>query len=482
MFASLRAKITFGYSLLVLLSLGLAGAAVFELRLIEARIQAGAVIAEFLETSLEARRFEKNFFLFGKPEDLAEQQAYLARTAALLAEHADAFADSGGSAQLTELHAEIVRYREAMAAYAAADPRRTNRRQLALQVRQGGKRLVDFAEAAAHRERETLQALLDRHQRNVLLSIGVLVLLILPAGQLVAWRIGRPLKQLERHMERVAAGAREPLQLASGDREIVSLQQAFDHMLAELELRQKHLLRSEKLASLGTLLSGVAHELNNPLSNISSTAQILIEDGASIDPERQRRMHLQIDEQTERARRIVRALLDFARDRPIRAEAVPLRELVAQTLDFLKGVLTPGVVVRVDIDAALAVWCDRQRLQQVLLNLVRNAVEAMDGSGEIRIEGRRGTMAIAGRVAGAEPVRGTEIEVIDDGPGIPPAILPRVFDPFFTTKDVGRGSGLGLYVAHEIVEEHGGSLTVDSQPGAGTRFRILLPDHTGEAT
>lgn len=471
MLNSLRAKITLGYYLVGVLIIGMAAVALFELRLVQAKIAAGAAIAEFLEVSLEVRRFEKNFFLYREARDLVEQGAYLERAHALLDN--DAFHQFAGDERLAELRGEIARYERHMREFAEQVDDPARRRVLEPLIRQDGKRVIDFAEDAARRERALLQASLDKHQRNLLLSIGVLVLLILPVGQFVAWRIARPLKQLERHMARVALGHREPLRFDSTDREIVSLRDAFGHMLAELEQRQKNLVRSEKLASLGTLLSGVAHELNNPLSNISSSAQILLEDQAAMTPAQRQAMLAQIDEQTERARRIVRALLDFARDRPIRAEPVPLRELVEQTLDFLKGVVPPTVTVNVIVAPGLTAHADGQRLQQVLLNLVKNAVEAMHGKGQICIEARRAHIARSG---GGEPTPGVELEIADNGPGIPPATLARIFDPFFTTKDVGRGSGLGLYVAHEIIEEHGGSLTADSWPGEGTRFRILLPD------
>ena len=478
MLSSLRAKITLGYYLVGLLIVGMAGLALLELRLVQNKIKEGTAIAEFLEVSLEVRRFEKNFFLYRQTADLAEQGAYLARARKLLADHEGTFHAFGGPARIETLKDELARYQENMRHYAEQVERPQQRAVLEPLIRLDGKRLVDFAEDAARLERALLQASLDDHQRNLLLSIGVLVLLIVPVGQLVAWRIARPLKLLERHMEKVARGAREPLTLESSDREMVSLNRALDHMLAELDLRQKHMVRSEKLASLGTLLSGVAHELNNPLSNISTSAQILLEEHDEMDTARRQTMLAQIDEQTERARKIVRALLDFARDRPIHSEPVALRELVAQTLDFLKGVIPPGTRIDIKIDPALQAFGDRQRLQQVLINLVQNAVEAMNGSGQVAVVARRGAMVLAGLSVGhgAEPKPGVEIDVTDDGPGIPPEVLPRIFDPFFTTKDVGRGSGLGLFIAHEIIEEHGGTLTVESRPGSGTRFRILLPD------
>jgi signal transduction histidine kinase len=286
-------------------------------------------------------------------------------------------------------------------------------------------------------------------------------------------------------MEAVARGSRDKLDIRSNDREIVSLTNAFNHVMQELELRQKHLLRSEKLASLGTLLSGVAHELNNPLSNISTSCQILSEELEEADAAYKRELLRQIDKQTIRARNIVRALLDFARDRVFKKNKFHIARLVDETLRFLKGEVLAGVRIHADIPADLVIEADRQRLQQVLLNMLKNAIDAIDGPGEIHLRAARRDGADTPRLpAGGASLslgrcdrRGevVDIELRDSGQGIPPEVLPRVFDPFFTTKDVGQGSGLGLFIAYQIVEQHDGCIAVASLPGEGTVFVIRLP-------
>jgi signal transduction histidine kinase len=258
--------------------------------------------------------------------------------------------------------------------------------------------------------------------------------------------------------------------MPSRDREIALLIEAVNRMLEEIEVRQHYLVRSEKLAALGTLLSGVAHELNNPLSNISSSCQILQEELDSADPEYQQELLAQIDEQTNRARNIVRSLLEFTRVREFRRETLELGALLQETVRFLKGQLPARLDLRLEIPAGLQVRGDKQRLQQVFLNLLKNAAEA--ARGEVRVRAGHPT---------ALPVRkcfegeGVCVEIADVGAGIPPELLARVFDPFFTTKDVGHGSGLGLFVAHEIVEEHGGCISAENPPGGGALFTLWLP-------
>jgi signal transduction histidine kinase len=186
----------------------------------------------------------------------------------------------------------------------------------------------------------------------------------------------------------------------------------------------------------------------------------------------------QIDAETWRARRIVRSLLDYARDREFRREPLALAPLVEESLRLIKGQIPAQVVIQTAIPAELMLGGDKQRLQQVLFNLVGNAVAALEGAGEVVIAARatRAPVPANALAFGQCPGgAGVEIEVRDNGHGIPADVLPRIFDPFFTTKEVGQGLGLGLFVVFEIVEEHGGCIAVKSTPGQGSSILIRLP-------
>jgi signal transduction histidine kinase len=310
----------------------------------------------------------------------------------------------------------------------------------------------------------------------------------------------KPLKSLEESMGVIAEGKFERIAINSKDREIVSLTRAFNKMLKELELHERHLIQSEKLASLGTLLSGVAHELNNPLSNISSSNQILMEEFQEAlerksprpwpaDPNFTKELMAQINEQTDRARNIVRSLLDFSRDREFKKEQLSLRKLCEETIQFVKGQMPANIGIVISVPEDISIFADKQRLQQALLNLIKNAVDAIapgEGAITIKAEKRRAMDDIEDERIGIYnylKYRGkctldqdtVDIEIRDTGPGIPVDIIPRIFDPFFTTKDVGKGSGLGLFIVHEIIEEHDGCIAVDSGPDKGTAFLIRLP-------
>jgi signal transduction histidine kinase len=436
---SLRRKVALGYAAIGALVVAVAVLAFAEVKLLEEKIMAGERVGEFFGVALEIRRFEKNYFLYRQDADLAENRRYVSQAQSLLREQAVLFESLAGPAQVARQGEVIGQYAALMEQYRDGDDNAL----LEVRIRQAGKEIVTAAEKLSRAQQAALQAGLDR-QRQLLIAAVVAVALLVTAI-------------------------------------IASLSRAFNYVIRQLELRQGQLVRSEKLAALGTLLSGVAHELNNPLSNISSSCEILAEEIEGGDGAFKRELLEQIDGETWRARRIVRSLLDYARGRDFRKEAVLVAPLIEDTLRLIKGRIAAGVHVERHVRDELAIVGDKQRLQQMLLNLIGNAVEAVGGTGEIAIAARRLDTGQAPAPAGAL-VFGQcgdgavlEIEVRDSGHGIAPDVLPRIFDPFFTTKDVGQGMGLGLFVVFEIVEEHGGSIAVASEPGKGTAFFVRLP-------
>jgi len=477
---SLQAKIFFVYLALAALIIGLSTVALIELDRIADKAREGSKVAELFDATLELRRFEKNHFLYQQAGDLEDHARFAERARDLLNREARELDTLAGQGTTRDLLDDLDRYTGAMAAHARAPRDETE----ANAVRALGNRIVTVGERLALLERQSLNTALAAHQRNLLVSLAVVAALLMLTGVLLARQVTRPLRAMETRMKAVASGQLTRLALDSPEREFVSLAAAFNHVLDELERRQHTLLRAEKLASLGTLLSGVAHELNNPLSNISSSAQILRED-ASIDPTFHQQLIEDIDTETLRARRIVRTLLDYAGDREFKPAAVPLVELVVETLRFLKSKRPPGVEMHVEIPPDLAVMGDRPRLQQALLNLIVNAWDAMSeadnhGGNELAISARA---SVVGDVDGYPAPAGQcrpgakviDLRLADSGPGIPPELLTRVFDPFFTTKAVGHGSGLGLFITYEIIEEHGGCIGVANRPEGGAEFRIRLP-------
>jgi two-component system NtrC family sensor kinase len=243
-----------------------------------------------------------------------------------------------------------------------------------------------------------------------------------------------------------------------------------------LQVTQQKLLQADRLASLGQLSASVAHEINNPVSGVLNLGKlmqrIMKDDGIPPHRVEEFRGYLaQVVTETARVGRIVSDLLSFARRSKPRRGAVDLNEVIRNTLSLVAHKLQlASVRLETDLpDDLPAVLCDGSQIQQVLINLILNAAEAIPGEGTVRVTTRRaaeGTSVV--------------VEVHDTGTCIPPDLIPRIFDPFFTTKEEGQGVGLGLAVAYGIVSAHGGEIEVDSAPGSGTTFRVILPITTAD--
>ena len=227
----------------------------------------------------------------------------------------------------------------------------------------------------------------------------------------------------------------------------------------------QQILQSEKMAALGQTISGVAHELNNPLATILSWAERLSE--KSMDDTVKRGVSVILGE-AERAARIVRNLLTFARKRQSTRAMIDLSTLVSETIALRAYDRMPTLTVSADLASNLpSVFADAHQIQQVLLNLMINAEQAM-----LNATGR-GTLVVRTRHDGERD--NAIVEVVDSGPGIAAEVQTRIFEPFFTTKEVGKGTGLGLTVAYAIVQEHGGRIRLRPTPGGGATFSVELP-------
>jgi len=231
-----------------------------------------------------------------------------------------------------------------------------------------------------------------------------------------------------------------------------------------LQKTQQQLLHAEKMASVGQLAAGVAHELNNPLGGILIYTSLMLEkmeagSRTALDLKR-------IMDETERCRRIVRGLLDFSRQTRIEAAIVDINKIISSTLALvMQQSLFHNIKVEMQLDPELPkVFVDVGQMQQVFLNIILNAVEAMEG---------KGSLSVSSRVE--QQGQQVAITIRDDGPGMTPEVQKKIFDPFFTTKPQGKGTGLGLAIAYGIVQKHKGEIIVESRVGAGSQFTVRLP-------
>jgi len=267
------------------------------------------------------------------------------------------------------------------------------------------------------------------------------------------------------------------------ENEIVSIRGIL-HDETETHRMEEELIRVQRLESMSELAGGIAHDFNNILAAIMANASLLelaAEDG-------KQRLHTrQIQASVESAARLTRQLLEFARGAPRTTELVDLNELVEDTLLILERSIDPNITVRRHLSQDLpAVEGDPSRLQQILLNLLVNARDALPHGGEIAVATDRAPPApkptdpaIVPEELSSRPM--VKVSVADNGHGMDEATRKRIFEPFFTTKERGKGTGLGLAVAYGVVRDHGGVLRVDSKPGEGSTFTVLLPSVTGKA-
>lgn len=307
---------------------------------------------------------------------------------------------------------------------------------------------------------------------------------------LLTYFIVRPIDRLRLATERLAFGRLQTQVPVQGAAEVARLAATFNDMAAqlradraslqerleqlerttsELTVTQDQLIRSARLAAVGRLSAGVAHEIGNPLAAIRGLLDLLQTGG--LDPDEEREFIQRIQRETERIHHTIRDLLDFSRSDPraeTRVEAsADLREVVSDTVKLIdRQTRFQDIEVALRVDEALPrVRGDHERLRQLLLNLLFNAADALGGKGTIEVGATNGAGVV-------------HLVVEDDGPGIDAAILDQVFDPFVTTKAAGQGTGLGLAVCYTIVERLGGTIEATNRAGGGAAFTVTLPAAT----
>jgi len=330
-------------------------------------------------------------------------------------------------------------------------------------------------------------------------SIGFIVIASLLVGFFVHRLVYVPLIDLEAGAKRLSSGNLEQMIPVRSEDEFGRLASSFNAMTValrnsqeqlrdwghtleqkvekrtqELRIAESESARSEKLASVGLLAAGIAHELNNPLTGVLTFTTLLrkkMPDG-SMDAED---LDLVIRE-TKRCAAIIRRLLDFAREKTPEKKFTDLNQVIEDTVRIIERPASfRDVEIAMELDRSLPqVWVDADLIKQVVMNILVNAQHAIEHEGSITIRSRRYPEAKSAE-PGAEPVSMAEIAIIDTGCGIPEKNLKRIFDPFFTSKEVGKGTGLGLSVSHGIIRAHGGLIEVESMVGKGSTFRIYLP-------
>jgi signal transduction histidine kinase len=349
-------------------------------------------------------------------------------------------------------------------------------KELVENIRKVARDVQSITENLAREERENIATTLKVALILLVAGLGLIIVIGVVINSNLARSIVTPIQNLERVTKKMSEGDFSERIEVTGKDELASLATAFnqmeeklrralwslEHAVERLREKQAQLVEAEKLASLGKLAAGIAHEINNPLTSVLTFSNLMLEQCPPGDP-RHDKLKLMARE-TERARNIIRQLLNFGRESVIKPVRININQPVTEITESL---VAQEAFKNIELSMNLAddlpeVYADPAQLGQVVLNILLNAIHAITPPGRIGVATRR-----AGR--------SVEIVFADTGKGIAEEHLHKIFDPFFSTKDASRGTGLGLAVSYGIIKKHGGEIAVDSTVGKGTTFTVRLP-------
>ena len=455
--SSIRAKLIVTFIVFFGLCTAVSLGSIWMLSSIEKKIDFLDVANNFMVEIQQARRFEKNYLLYNT--NLADAREHLTMASAILSTNKDTVEKILGKNHTATMIQYMTEYSDQIA--------HLNKTKDIELLRQSGSQLVKLADEFVTKEREAVTRMFKLAQRAPIVFTIILALFMVAIFVTLARQLVLSLNRFMNYTKRIGEGDFTPIQYPKHHSdEFSKLADGFNHMVQELDHRQEILVQSHKLRAIGTLVAGVAHELNNPLNNSMLTASMLKEDFDILEQDDKMEMIDDLIHETERSQCIVRELLDFARETETNIKPLKIDEILRDSIRLVANQMKMAKIkMEVDIQDGLPpVHGDEQMLKQVFVNLILNAVDALPPKGTIK------TSILKDQKPGF-----VVVNISDDGPGIPEHIKDRIFEPFFTTKSKGKGTGLGLSVSRGIVRKLGGYITLDSEEGKGTAFNVALP-------
>lgn len=414
---------------------------------------------------LKIRHFEEEYLFEQEAKDYAQTRKYMeiARENLLQIEK-----EMVGMRYLADIQAVVVglnSYGQAVDALHSMLVEGTKSPLLFAEVIIRGDKLGELANLLVQDEQQHVKTVLGSIKKQLILIIAGTMLLSI---SIIVWMwhaVFQPLKKIAKAARAVANGTFKPFPLGQGRDETHRVLAAFNSMVTDLQMHQEQLVEAKKLSSLGTLASGTAHQLNNPLNNISTSSQIAMAELDDGDLDFIRKMLNTILQESVRAGDIVRGLLEFSRSQSFYLAPVKIKDVVERVQHLVGSEVPAGIKINIDIKEDILVNIDKQKMTEAFLNLEINSIQAIgEKGGEITISAR------------ADEDQGKAIITFKDtGEGIDEAYVKKVFDPFFTTKTEKSGTGLGLSIVYGIIQKHQGHITVKSEKGIGTEFTITLP-------
>jgi len=421
---------------------------------------------DLFNTILEARRYEKNYFLTFDRKNIDQTLNYVNAAEEILYDILSKHSKYTLAKNLDERLIELKEYKDSLIKLLKMqeDGHLMVPQDVIQLIQKQGRIITSELEEIVKKESQFTRDLIGKSRMIHLIALAPVFILSVLVALFLIFNVDRPLKTIGNAIIKIARGDFQNIpEIHTGD-EFESLVTSLNSMIKELNKRNKELVQAQKLASLGRLTSGVAHELNNPLNNISTSLQILIEELEDEDLEYKKELLIGAEKEVERSKEIVKSLLEFARERSLTLRQVYFKDLVDNAIKRVTSQVPENVTLKVDVPDDIQATVGPLGIERVLINLIVNAVQAMKNGGEVTVKACK-----------QKSDSGFCFQVIDTGEGIPKEIISKIFDPFFTTKEVGKGTGLGLSIIYGIIEQHSGKIKVSSEVGKGTTVICFLP-------
>ncbi len=413
-------------------------------------------------TFLEMRLSEKNYFIYKKRDILIDIQDKKRAAELSLDSAGTDIIRSIGENKFILLKSHLKQYSD-IVNEVQQNPHWDA--ELNSKLRAEGRMLREFSKSITSLERKAVNDIISRSKLVLFLSFFAILICAATMSHFISQKILLSLREIEKLAKSISKGNFKGIEGAIPDDEFGSVMSAINSMSEELRNREEDLVQSKKLASLGILTAGVAHELANPLNNISMMAQTYAEMYDNLDKAQRIEFMDKVENETERIKEIIKNLIDFSKPKEAQLKETDINAVMQKTLKLMQNMLDiSNIKTKLDFAPDLPhVLVDEYQILQVLVNLITNAVQSMQAGKTLFLATRPGS--------GGDYV---EIKVMDTGKGIPREYLPHIFDPFFCTKGEG-GTGLGLSVSYGIIKKHNGVIKVKSEVGVGTTFTIELP-------
>lgn len=461
---SIRSRLILAFLPIIIFSIAINGWVIFILYKLEYKNHFLEITESYMNEIQQARRFEKNYLLYGTGLNNALEHIHIAKI--LLKDNRTKITRILPGKEVNILLQHVNDYeRFLLDIEKAADP--SAKKKIETELRNHGSEMIAIADNLVKIEKKSVNKNYKLARKITFIFLIILIVMLFAISVFIMRGILNTLSRLLGYTEKIAKGDFTRINTDEKNHdEFFPLEVSINKMIDELERRHKILVESHKIRAIGNLVAGVAHELNNPLNNIMLTASSLQEDYDVLDKKDKNEMVDDIIGETERSQKIVRNLLDFARESETAVVPVSLGKVLEKSINLVANqVKLAKINLKADIPSDLPpIHSDPQLLSQVFVNIMLNAVDVLPEKGQIlvSVDSHRDDGFIY-------------VDIKDNGPGMPEHVLQRIFEPFFTTKPQGKGTGLGLSVSRGIIGKLGGHIRVKSEVNKGTAFTIMIP-------